>query len=415
MNTLQNQAKILDPKAQRAFFVLCWFTHFSTYLGRLNFAASLAEISGSTGFSKADLGMVASGLFIGYGIFQLVWGIAGDHWDPVRMVFTGIFCSGVCNLLMPLAPTPAVMTLFWTLNGVAQSGVWSPLLRLTVDRLPGNEAMRASVRYATIAPAGTFAAYIVSALCALVGSWRAPFFFAAAFLFFSSFFWLRGMKVLAPGSHKNAAAQNKVPGRSGGIPALVLWMLVPISLACLVNGFIRDGVQTWMPSYLLDSYGLDSFFSILFTLALPLLNLSGAWLSKVLNEKVFHNELLTAAVCFGLSLLLLAPIAFVSGLSIAPMLLLSGFGTAMMLVVNVMLVTLVPLRFQNTGRVSTLSGVLNSVTYLGSALSGRGAGRLIESFGWSNLFKGWCIAAGIAALICLAVCLVLKKQDKQSA
>lgn len=415
MNELEQNSKLLDPRAQRAFFMLCWFTHFSTYLGRLNFAASLAEISNATGFTKADLGMVTSGLFIGYGICQLIWGIAGDHWDPVKMVFTGIFCSGIANLLLPLAPTPAVMTLFWTLNGVAQSAVWSPLLRLTVDRLPGNEAMRASVRYATIAPAGTFAAYIVSALCALAGSWRAPFFFAAAFLLFSAFSWLRGMKVLAPGSHKSTQVQNAAGTGRGGIPAMVLWMLLPVSLACLVNGFIRDGVQTWMPSYLLDSYGLDSFFSILFTLALPLLNLSGAWLSKVLNEKVFHNEMLTAAVCFGVSLLLLAPIAFVARLSIAPVLLLAGFGTAMMLVVNVMLVTLVPLRFQSTGRVSTLSGILNSVTYLGSALSGRGAGRLIDSFGWANLFKGWCVSAGIAALICLAVCLVLKRQDKKAA
>ncbi|EJX02047.1 Major facilitator superfamily MFS-1, partial [gut metagenome] len=127
------------------------------------------------------------------------------------------------------------------------------------ERLPGNEAMRASVRYATIAPAGTFAAYIVSALCALAGSWRAPFFFAAAFLLFSSFLWLRGMKVLAPGSHRSTAAQS-APASFGGFSAMVLWTLVPVSLACLVNGFVRDGVQTWMPSYLLDSYGLDSLF-----------------------------------------------------------------------------------------------------------------------------------------------------------
>jgi len=124
--------------------------------------------------------------------------------------------------------------------------------------------------------------------------------------------------------------------------------------------------------------------------------------------------MLTAAVCFGLSLFLLAPIAFIKGLSIAPMLLLSGFGTAMMLVVNVMLVTLVPLRFQDTGRVSTLSGILNSVTYLGSALSGRGAGRLIDSLGWANLFKGWCVSSGIAAVICLLVCLFLKKQGRKA-
>lgn len=57
------------------------------------------------------------------------------------------------------------MAVIWTLNGAAQSAVWSPLLRLTVERLPGVEAMRASVRYSTTVPFGTLAAYGLAALC----------------------------------------------------------------------------------------------------------------------------------------------------------------------------------------------------------------------------------------------------------
>lgn len=149
MNNATYPAKITGLRRQHLFFALCWTAYFSTYIGRLNFTASLAAISAAAGFSQSELGLVSSGFFVGYGIFQLVWGFAGDRLDPVRMVFSGVLCSGLLNLAMACASSPGLMAVIWTLNGAAQSAVWSPLLRLTVERLPGVEAMRASVRYST--------------------------------------------------------------------------------------------------------------------------------------------------------------------------------------------------------------------------------------------------------------------------
>lgn len=157
-------------RRQHLFFALCWTAYFSTYIGRLNFTASLAAISAAAGFSQSELGLVSSGFFVGYGIFQLVWGFAGDRLDPVRMVFSGVLCSGLLNLAMACASSPGLMAVIWTLNGAAQSAVWSPLLRLTVERLPGVEAMRASVRYSTTVPFGTLAAYGLAALCSAMAA-----------------------------------------------------------------------------------------------------------------------------------------------------------------------------------------------------------------------------------------------------
>ena len=90
MNNATYPAKITGLRRQHLFFALCWTAYFSTYIGRLNFTASLAAISAAAGFSQSELGLVSSGFFVGYGNFQLVWGFAGDRLDPVRRVFSGV-------------------------------------------------------------------------------------------------------------------------------------------------------------------------------------------------------------------------------------------------------------------------------------------------------------------------------------
>ena len=112
MNNATYPAKITGLRRQHLFFALCWTAYFSTYIGRLNFTASLAAISAAAGFSQSELGLVSSGFFVGYGIFQLVWGFAGDRLDPVRMVFSGVLCSGLLNLAMACASSPGLTSLY---------------------------------------------------------------------------------------------------------------------------------------------------------------------------------------------------------------------------------------------------------------------------------------------------------------
>lgn len=398
-------SKLTDLREQRIFFIICWITYFSTYIGRLNFTASLAEMSSSAGFSKSELGMVSTGFFIGYGIFQLIWGFAGDRIDPVFLVFSGIFCSGILNLFMSFASSAGFMIILWTLNGIVQAAVWSPLLKLTVDRLPGVLAVRASIRYATTVPAGTFAAYLTAALCILFGSWRTVFAVSGIFMIAVAAVWLCGMKKLAPHTVCIAAKHRPSSQNSAGTGVCVSLrlLLIPICLAALMNGLIRDGVQTWMPTYLSDQHGVDGFSSVALTLVLPIINLSGVYIGKFVNDHHLHNELSTAGAAFLCAALLIFPCVLGMHLPLWFSLVLFGLCAAMMLAVNTMLVTLVPMQLQHTGRVSALSGILNSATYAGSALSGYGIGWLLEHKGWPAVLFGWLIGLSAAGALCILI------------
>ncbi|MEG0110485.1 MAG: hypothetical protein RR675_05150, partial [Oscillospiraceae bacterium] len=206
------------------------------------------------------------------------------------------------------------------------------------------------------------------------------------------------------------AAEKQNPQKPH-IEKIVIAIIAAVCLAALISGILKDGIQTWMPSFLSDNYGVASVISIVLTLVIPIVNLGGVYLGKWLNNRFFHNELATSASAFavagGIFMLLLCT-ASLGSLWFS--LFLFALCAALMLAINTMIVTLVPLRLQRLRRVSSLSGILNSATYLGSTISSYGVGLLLENGGWNATIFAWCIAALLGAIICALLIISWKKQ-----
>ena len=79
--------------------------------------------------------------------------------------------------------------------------------------------------------------------------------------------------------------------------------LIYTAFAGIANGFIKDGVTTWVPSILKENFGVPSSLSIIVTLLLPVLSIFGASLVKILhkrqkNENILNGIFYLAAVIF---------------------------------------------------------------------------------------------------------------------
>ena len=66
-----------------------------------------------------------------------------------------------------------------------------------------------------------------------------------------------------------------------------------------------------------------------------------------------------------------------------------------------MLIGHVPKRFRKYGNISTISGAINSCTYVGSAIATYGIAKLSEVFGWQFTVIIWCVIAILGTLCCL--------------
>ena len=82
--------------------------------------------------------------------------------------------------------------------------------------------------------------------------------------------------------------------------------------------------------------------------------------------------------------------------------------------VNLILICMLPPYFKGTGKVSTISGLLNSCTYIGSALSTYGVAVLTENCGWNVTLAVWAGVAVLGTAMCLICIFPFKKKFMNS-
>ena len=75
--------------------------------------------------------------------------------------------------------------------------------------------------------------------------------------------------------------------------------------------------------------------------------------------------------------------------------------TASMMGVNTMFVNFFPLRYEAIGKVSTVSGFMNGMAYVGTAVSTFTIGVLVEQKGWNVTIGSWIVMTFLALVVCM--------------
>ena len=393
---------------EKFLFWLCWIAYFSTYIGRLNYSASLTGIILSEGFSKGQAGMIGTAFFFAYGAGQFVSGFLGDRLAPKKMVFTGLMVSGLCNLAMAGAKGSGLMTAVWCVNGLFQAFIWSPMIRLMYEYYKTETRMKACVSLNSSVPLGTMAVYGLTALVIWLSGWRTMFVLAGAALIGTSLFWITGMKRVERYAAESGKMAEIPSGETGGsAKAAVNWKSLLIQsgflflmMALFVQGALKDGVTTWVPTYISETYGLSAILAITSTMVIPVFNLLGVYLASFANIHWFRNEVRTAGAFFVVSAAAILVLRLSSGRSMAVSFLMLALATTAMMAVNTMLIAVLPSYFGVIGRASSVSGLLNSSVYAGGAVSTYGIGALSVALGWNATIVIWFLMAAVSAVIC---------------
>jgi OPA family glycerol-3-phosphate transporter-like MFS transporter len=387
-------------------FSLLWLVYFASNLGRMSYAACMVEIINREGFSAASAGLVGTGFFICYGIGQIGSGYIGGRGDPFKLIFTGLFCTALANLAMGFAHTAAFMFVIWCCNGLIQSILWPPILRIIVGHFTEPYRSKVCVNISTTYPAAVMFAYLSCAGIITVLPWRAVFFFYSAALFIVSGIWVIYFgKIARPELFEriNAPKENQGPvkqpyrfftGKNAPGIAIVFFCLALVS-----QGALKDGLTAWIPAYITKVFSLPASMAILSAGILPLINLGGIYLCRLLYNRI-KDEGKISVYLFGASFLAALVLRFAGERHL--LFSLSGFAviTACMMGVNLMLVTFVPAGFSKFGLVSFLTGLTNSMVYLGSSVSNFGIALIVEKAGWNGLLGLLPVLALVSAGFC---------------
>ena len=389
--------------------------YFAEYIGRYNLAAAMSEMTDAftAGNAKAMLGLALTLMAISYGVGQIVMGFVGDRVPPRFVVFAGLLGAGACNLAVGLSTNLVVICVAWFINGVCKSMIWPSLIRQMTCDMSETGFHRGILWVSVASNLGIVLVYLaVVPVSILIFSWRLAFWFAGAVEIAAGVAWVLSVRTIpSVGLLKRALRDGaKEPDGTDGkseksfklFPVLFAASIPLLYLVVICHGLLRDGLTSWMPTLLRDTYHLDSVAAIMSSAILPIFSTVCVIFAGMLFLKL-KNEMTASAIFWAITLASLGGLTFAIGRSAILTIILLAFAMSGIQGVNHILTTRVPHRFAYAGMVSTIAGLLNSATYIGAAISGYGIALFSDAHGWHATVIAW-LSVAVLGTVALVFC-----------
>ncbi len=390
-------------KRQIALIILCVLVYTVSYISRYSYNSNIVVIQDRFNLGATDTGLVGTFYFAAYGIGQVVHGLFCKRYNKKIVIPLVLFVSAVINAVLFFEPPFYIYKYLWLVNGFALSVLWSSLVYILSSTLDEKFIDLSITAMALPVALGTCVSYGSSALFKLIGNYLYSFLLGAIAPLIVVVIWLFSYDKLTENAknRRNAEKQNKSSELNNNedesnahmkkkkIAASVLFLFIIIGLFAVANNLIKDGLNTWVPSILKESYGFDESLSMILTLVLPVFGMFGAVLSVFMNRKIIKDFVLLDGLFYLLTSLFLGLIILALVLKWSAVFIVVFFGIISLLAhsINCLNTAVAPLKMRDSFNSGTVAGIFNGCAYAGSAISGYALGSLKDATnGWIAVF-----------------------------
>ncbi len=407
----------LNKKYSNKLTALCSAAYFVSYLTRVNFAAVIAAIIAAGDADKATAGAVTTVGFITYGAGQLISGKLGDIINPKKLMFAGFIITALMNCSIPFCNSGVMMCIVWGINGFAQSLMWPPMVKIMKTAMTADGYDRGCVAVSWGSTGATIIIYLVSPLIISLTSWKGVFFVNSLIAMIMSFIWLflitkiekaTGLTYPVTMGKKEKSRNKTKLTASMSLPLLIITML-----AIFFQGMLRDGITTWVPTYVSEVFNLGSEKSILSGVIVPVFSLICIQLASIIYSRMGRKSgkqpYKTAGLMFAVAVISTGFLAAFHNLSIVLTVLACAICVGCMHGINLILVCMLPAIYADENNMSTLSGTLNFTTYVGSAVSTYCFALFSDIFGWGGTITSWLIISAAGTAMCV-LCIIRERR-----
>ena len=373
-------------KRQKLMIGTLCTTYGLFYFGRVNISVVLPLLAIELNVSRAEIGILGTVFFWVYAIGNLVCGELGNHVSPSRVVGIGLLASALVNLAFGFQSSLIAMLILWGINGLAQSGGWSPMVRILSERLHPSQFKRVSTIMPFSYVIGTVVTWALIGTVATGDNWRIAFWLPGIVLLLVTALWWKA-RIDAPKSQSKGLRLSTTLIDARAVSFALL--------AAALSGFVRNGSIIWLPSYILDTQLIADNLVGLVAAFTQLVALVGILLARhlvVRSNQVFATAVLllaAAGLAFALLALSSGPLAILL-IAFALMLLNGAFG---------LVTSSFPMLLAPPGRASSITGTLNMMATFAGGLAGFTIGALVEISGWDAVFILWALALSLAAIV----------------
>ena len=400
------------------FIVLCCLVYSFAYAGRYSYHANIAPVMNHYGVTHAEAGLVGTFFFFAYGGGQLLNAFLCKFYNKRIVISAALFVSAVINLILLFDVPFALIKFLWLVNGISQSVLWPTLILAESEALDTKMLKRAVFLMSFSVLFGTLLAYGSSALFNLTGLFRATFLFGAVLMAAIGFVWLLSYRKLTERSTADPVREDdpETAGKGGRMIAAALVGLIIVSgVFAVVDNFVKDGMNTWMPVILKEEYGFGDSISIVLTLVLPVFGVFGSALALQVNKWLKDFRAVIGLLYLMLAVFLLGILFALRSVSALVLFLIcQGAVSCLAHGVNAVLTSIMPLTLRNQINSGFLAGLLNACCYIGSTASAYGLGKIADGTGWDPVILLLFFTAAGSALLAGVIFLIGKMRKKNA-
>lgn len=406
-SSTKKQSQISTSKLYSKKFYVCMTLLFATlyfisYTTRINYGAVISEIVSAEGMQKSLASLALTASAITYGVGQLVSGFFGDRINPKRLILIGLFTTIAMNLIIPFCNSPYQMTAVWAVNGLAQAFMWPPMVKIMTSLFTQEDYIKSCMYVSFGSSFGTIFVYAIAPVCIMFAGWKSIFILSSVMAIIMALVWQKNCPDVEVNKDKTLNKSNtKNKNKSSSVfTPTVIGIIGVIMLVIVLQGILRDGVATWMPSYITETFKLDNKVSILTGVVLPIFSIVTLKITNVIYRKLIRSELLLVGIMFLAGFTSSFLLYYLDDSSAVVSVILAAILSGSMHGANSVLTCMIPPYFGKYGNISFMSGLLNFCTYIGSAASGIGIAAFSESYGWNKTLLLWSVIALIAVVLC---------------
>lgn len=391
---------------------ICFIVYTFAYLGKYSYPTNIVSFTSHYGESKADAGLISTLFFIAYGIGQIVNGILCKFY-PKKFIITGaLIVSAIINTILFFDIPFYAIKYLWLVNGFAQSVLWPTLVFLLGKHLPKKRLEFVVLAMSFTVAIGTGLSYGLSSLMIHFVNFKYTFLISGIVVFIVAVVWF----IFFDKATKQTKLETEEPsaivtrGKKQGMTTFFLLTLIFLAFFAIACNLVKDGLNTWVPSILKESFYLSDSLSVLLTIILSVLGVFGAFLSTHLYKKT-NSFILVAGIEFFMA---------IAGMVVVILLINTNFWYIVLIVLGLLsllmhavcsVVTgMAPLYLRDRLNPGLLSGLMNGACYVGSALSSYGLGSIADNFGWTNVFYILLACCVVPTIICIVMEIVIRKK-----
>ena len=399
----------LNRKHAKMLTLLCAVSYFVSYLTRTNFAAIITAIIQTGIIEKTAAGMVTTVGFITYGVGQLISGWLGDRINPKKLMFVGFITTAVMNFIIPFCSNGYAMCFVWGINGFAQSLMWPPMVKIMSTAMDTDTYNKSCVSVTLGSTLATISIYLLAPIVISLADWKAVFYITSVAGMIMSGVWYVAITKIEKISGLTYVLRTGEKQKKKKNYSIYGMLLVVTMAAICLQGCLRDGVTTWVPTYISEEFSLGSEISILSGVGIPIFSLVSIKVVSAFYNKMGKKPFKCTVILFAVAAFCCGALTALSGVSVIITIILTGLIVACMHGINLILVCYLPAIYADADSVSSLSGTLNFMTYVGSALSTYGFALLSEKFGWGGTIICWLAISALGAAMCFIANVKSKK------